>query len=40
MEMTFRWFGPHDPVPLAYIRQIPGVAGIVSALHEVPVGET
>lgn len=40
MEITFRWFGPHDPVPLAFIRQIPGMAGIVSALHEVPVGET
>ncbi len=23
--MTFRWFGPTDPIPLAYIRQIPGV---------------
>jgi mannonate dehydratase len=39
MEMTFRWFGPSDPVPLAHIRQIPGVNGIVSALYDVPVGE-
>ncbi len=38
MEMTFRWYGPDDPVPLAYIRQIPGVTGIVSALYDVPVG--
>lgn len=37
--MTFRWFGPADPVPLAHIRQIPGVRGIVSALYDVPVGE-
>ncbi len=39
MKMTFRWFGPADPVPLAHIRQIPGVRGIVSALYDVPVGE-
>ncbi|MDP9348800.1 MAG: mannonate dehydratase [Gemmatimonadota bacterium] len=39
MQMTFRWYGRHDPVPLAYIRQIPGVTGIVSALYDVPVGE-
>ena len=39
MEMTFRWFGPDDPVPLAHVRQIPGVTGVVSALYDVPVGE-
>ena len=39
MYMTFRWFGSADPVTLPYIRQIPGVEGIVSALHEVPAGE-
>jgi mannonate dehydratase len=39
MQMTFRWFGPQDPIPLAYVRQIPGVRGIVSALYDVPVGE-
>src|SRR6267142_1478799 len=32
MYMTFRWFGPTDPIPLAHIRQIPGVQGVVSAL--------
>jgi mannonate dehydratase len=37
--ITFRWFGPRDPIPLAYIRQIPAVRGIVSALFDVPVGE-
>jgi mannonate dehydratase len=37
--MTFRWFGSDDPIPLAYIRQIPGVRGVVSALYDVPVGE-
>lgn len=28
-----------DPIPLGYIRQIPGVRGIVSALYGVPVGD-
>jgi len=37
--ITFRWFGARDPVPLAYIRQIPAVRGIVSALFDIPVGE-
>jgi mannonate dehydratase len=37
--ITFRWFGPRDPIPLDYIRQIPAVRGIVSALFDIPVGE-
>lgn len=37
--MSFRWFGDSDPVSLAYIRQIPGMHGIVSAIYDVPVGE-
>lgn len=37
--MTFRWFGPGDAVRLEHIRQIPGVAGIVSALHEIAPGD-
>jgi mannonate dehydratase len=40
MQMTFRWFGPDDPIPLAHVRQIPGVRGVVSALYDVPVGTT
>ncbi|GAC1691999.1 MAG: mannonate dehydratase [Gemmatimonadaceae bacterium] len=39
MNMTFRWFGATDPVPLEHVRQIPGVTGIVTALYDVPVGE-
>ncbi|MFX1419878.1 MAG: mannonate dehydratase [Promethearchaeota archaeon] len=39
MEMTFRWYGDNDPIPLKYIIQIPRVTGIVSALYDIPVGE-
>ncbi len=39
MTLTFRWFGPADPIPLAHIRQIPGMTGVVSALYDVPVGD-
>jgi mannonate dehydratase len=37
--MTFRWYGDSDPVTLDYIRQIPGMYGIVSAVYDVPVGD-
>jgi mannonate dehydratase len=37
--MTFRWFGATDPIPLAHIRQVPGVQSVVSALYDVPVGD-
>lgn len=39
MQMTFRWYGDKDPVTLEYIRQVPGVTGIVSAIYDVPVGQ-
>jgi mannonate dehydratase len=40
MEMTFRWYGEeNDTITLKQIRQIPGVKGVVWALHDVPVGE-
>jgi mannonate dehydratase len=37
--ITFRWFGPRDPIPLAHIRQIPAVRGIVGDLFDIPVGQ-
>lgn len=40
MQMSFRWYGKkHDSIPLQYIRQIPGMKGVVTALFDVPVGE-
>ena len=39
MKMTFRWYGDSDPVSLEYIRQIPDMYGIVSAVYDVPVGD-
>ncbi|MDR0532030.1 MAG: mannonate dehydratase [Oscillospiraceae bacterium] len=40
MQMTLRWFGSKlDTVTLAQIRQIPGVRGVVPALHDLPAGE-
>lgn len=39
MQMTFRWYGKNDPVTLEKIRQIPGVTGVVWALHDVPAGD-
>ncbi len=39
MEMSFRWYGSDDPVTLEYIRQIPQMKGIVSAIYDIPAGE-
>ncbi len=39
MKMTFRWYGESDSIPLRYIRQIPGMSGVVTAVYDVPVGQ-
>ena len=40
MQMTMRWFGADkDTVSLEQIRQVPGVTGVVPALHKLPAGE-
>ncbi len=40
MKMTLRWYGTGlDSVTLNQIRQIPGVSGVITALHDIPAGE-
>lgn len=39
MKMTFRWYGEKDSIPLSYIKQIPNMSGVVTAVYDVPVGE-
>ena len=39
MKLSFRWYGPKDPVKIEYIRQIPSMYSIVTAIYDVPVGE-
>ena len=38
LKETWRWFGQKDPISLSDIKMT-GVKGIVTALHEVPIGE-
>ncbi len=38
MKMTFRWYGLNDSIPLEYVRQIPGMTGVVTAVYDVAPG--
>ncbi|MBR5739303.1 MAG: mannonate dehydratase [Lachnospiraceae bacterium] len=38
MKLSFRWYGESDPVPLEYIRQIPNMHSVVSAVYDVKPG--
>ncbi|MCL2839105.1 MAG: mannonate dehydratase [Oscillospiraceae bacterium] len=38
MKLSFRWYGADDAVKLEYIRQIPNMKSIVTAIYDVPVG--
>ncbi len=37
-EQSMRWYGPHDIVKLSDLRQA-GCSAVVTALHQIPVGE-
>ncbi len=39
MKLTFRWYGEDDSIKLKFIRQIPAMSGVVTAVYDVPVGE-
>ena len=39
MKMSFRWYGDSDPVSLEYIRQIPNMRSVVTAVYDVKPGE-
>ena len=38
MELSFRWYGPKDPVTLSYVRQS-NAEFVVTSLHQIPTGE-
>lgn len=39
LKLSFRWYGEEDPVKIEYIKQIPSMDSIVTAIYDVPVGE-
>ncbi|MDD4003392.1 MAG: mannonate dehydratase, partial [Clostridia bacterium] len=39
MKMTFRWYGEKDSIPLKFIKQIPNMSGVVTAVYDTPAGE-
>ncbi len=39
MKLTFRWYGEKDSIPLEFIKQIPNMSGVVTAVYDTPVGQ-
>lgn len=39
MKMIFRWYGENDCIPLEYIKQIPNMSGVATAVYDTRVGE-
>lgn len=39
MKMSFRWYGETDPIPLKYIKQIPNMRSVVTAVYDVKPGK-
>ena len=39
MKMSFRLYGDGDPISLEYIRQIPNMRSVVTAVYDVKPGE-
>lgn len=39
MKLTFRWYGNSDPIPLKYIKQIPGNTGVMLMMDDFEAGE-
>lgn len=39
MILSFRWYGRNDPISLQYIRQIPEMRSVVTALYDIPAGK-
>ena len=39
MKLSFRWYGENDKISLEYIRQIPNMYSVVTAVYDTPVGE-
>lgn len=39
MKMTFRWYGENDTISLDYLKQIPNMSGVVTAVYDTAVGE-
>ena len=39
MKIGFRWYGTEDNIPVEYIRHIPNVDTVVTAVYSVKVGE-